>query len=418
MKTSRNAISSILAAIMSCAATGFAQAPPGTPSPSIVPVMEGAPVPVGSMLLYPALGFAVQRDSNIALQPAGANVKSDTIAYLQPSIVLQAQQGANIYRLGYRGEYGRYNSSTADNFENHELAASANMRLDGRNRLSARLQYIERVDPRGTLNLPALPTPSQYRLPSVSGVYTYGADEAQGRLELAGGYYDKRYLNNRSETAVLDHSRTDYGGTFLWRVQPKTSATVNLRQSKYGYKDPASTLDSTDTSILLGARWEATAATAGRFAIGQVKKKFDSAGTAAGREDLSGLAWEGGVSWRPLTHSSVDYNTYRGPVVSTGTGSFMLTQTHQVVWTHAWSSRVMSTLNGMYINEQFYNAPVAAIGGASREDTTKSAGLRVTYNMRRWLNIGADYTYTHRDSNDINFKYNRNQYMLFVAGTL
>ena len=404
MKTGSYAKLSILAAIISCATAGFAQTPPGA-------------IPVGSMFLYPALEVAIKRDSNILIQPA-ASAKSDTIGYLRPSVRLEAQQGVNIYSLGYSGEYGRYNSSTADNFENHALAANANMTLDARNHLTAKLQYLDRVDPRGTLNLVATPTPNRYREPSVLGLYTYGAEGAQGKLELAGGYADKRYLNNRDVTSQLDHNTTDYGGTFLWRVQPKTYATFNLRQSKYEYKDPISTLDSTDTFMLLGVRWEATAATTGRFAVGHQTKKFDSAGTAAGRQDFSGPSWEGGVNWKPLTYTSLDYDTYRRTYDSTGLGNFTVNQTHQVVWTHAWSSRVTSILTGLYMNDQFSNAPVAAIGGASREDTTKSAELRVTYNMRRWLNIGADYTYTNRDSNDANFNYNRNQYMLFVAATL
>lgn len=368
------------------------------------------------MFLYPALEVAVKRDTNIAIQPA-ATAQSDTILYLRPSVRLEAQQGVNIYSLNYSGDYGRYRSSTADNFENHNLAANANLTFDARNHLTAKLQYLDRVDPRGTLNL-STPTPNEYSEPSVSGLYTYGAEDAQGKLEVAGGYFNKHYLNNRSVTTQLDNKRADYGATLLWRVQPRTYATFNLRQSKYDYTDPASTLDSTDTFALVGVRWEATAATTGRFALGRQTKKFDSAGTAAGRQDFTGTSWEGGINWKPLTYSSVDYNTYRRTFDSTGLGNFTVDQAHQVVWTHAWSSRVTSYLTGLYVNSQFSNAPVAAAGGASREDTTKSAGLRFTYNMRRWLNIGAEYTYTNRDSNDPNFNYNRNQYMLFVAGTL
>lgn len=405
MKTNGYAKLPALAAILSCAVAAFAQTPPGA-------------IPVGPMFLYPALEVAVMRDSNIAIQPA-ATAQSDTIGYLRPSVRLEAQQGVNIYSLGYRGDYGRYNSSSADNFENHELAGIANMTLDARNHLTARLQYLDRVDPRGTLNLVATPTPNHYREPGVSGLYTYGAEGAQGRLELAGGYFDRRYLNNRFATAQLDHARTDYGGTFLLRVQPKTYATFNLKQSKFAYKAPTSTtLDSAETSLLVGVRWDATAATSGRFALGQQKKKFGNAGTVAGNQDFSGSSWEGGVTWKPLTYSSVDYNTYRRTSESTGLGNFSITLTHQVGWTHAWGSRVTSILTGLYSNDQFSNAPVAAIGGASREDTNKSAGLRVIYNMRRWLNMGADYTFSTRDSNDVNFKYNRNQYMLFVAATL
>jgi polysaccharide biosynthesis protein VpsM len=237
---------------------------------------------------------------------------------------------------------------------------------------------------------------------------------------LQGGYLDKRYVNNRDlGTAALDHSQTDYGGTFLWRALPKTYATFNLKRSVYNYKEATSTLDSTNTYALLGVRWEATAATSGRFALGNVTKKFDAAGHDAGRKDLSlGPAWEGGINWKPRTYSSVDFNTQRTPVDSTGLGNFTINETYQILWTHAWNSRFSSNLTGGYSTDKFSNAPVLAAGGADRKDATKSAGLRLTYSMQRWLKLGAEYLYTVRDSNDDNFDYKRNQLMFFISGTL
>ena len=370
------------------------------------------------MFAYPELEVAVKRDSNIAIVPDPLR-KADTIWYLRPALRLEAKQGVNLYDVTYRGEYGRYDSQKTDNFNNHDLAARANMTFDARNNLKLGLQYQDKVDPRGTLNLAATPTPNEYRQSSGTGLYTYGAEDAKGKLELQGGYYDKRYLNNRDlGTAALDHTRTDYGGTFLWRVMPKSYATFNLRQSIFDYKEATSTLDSKNTYAFVGIRWEATAATSGRFALGNVTKKFDAAGQDAGRKDLSGLGWEGGITWKPLTYSSVDFLTQRMPVDSTGLGNFTINQAYQVLWTHAWSSRVSSNLTGSYSNDKFNNAPVAAAGGADREDTTKSVGLRLSYAMRRWLKMGAEYIYTLRDSNDNNFDYKRNQLMLFVSGTL
>ncbi len=367
------------------------------------------------MFAYPSLEVAVRRDSNIAVQPDTLRI-SDTIWYLRPAVRLEARRGANFYDVGYRGEYGRYNTQKTDNFNNHDFFANANMTLDARNNLKVGLQYTDRVDPRGTLNLAATPTPNEWRQPSVNGLYTYGAQDAQGKLELDGGYLDKRYVNNRFATAPLDHNRADYGGTFLWRVQPKTFATFNLKQSAYDYKDSTSTLDSKDTFTLVGVRWDATALTSGRFSIGNQKKKFDNA--AAGRQDFSGTAWEGGINWKPLTYSSVDFNTQRRTTDSTGLGNFTINQSYHVFWTHAWNSQVSSNLIGSYSNDKFNVAPVAAVGGADREDTTKSMGLRLNYSMRRWLKIGGDYLYSTRDSNDNNFDYKRNQLMFFISATL
>jgi len=370
------------------------------------------------MFAYPEIEVAVKRDSNIALVP-DATRKADTIWLLRPSLRLEAKKGANIYDLSYRGEYGRFERQSTDDYENHDIGARANLTLDARNKLMLGLQYMDKVDPRGTLNLAATPTPNQYRQTGATGLYTYGAEDAKGKLELDGGYYDKRYVNNRAlGTSALDHDNRSYGGTFLWRVMPKSYATFNLRQSVYDYKESTNTLDSTNTYTLIGLRWEATAATSGKFAIGNVAKKFDSAGQAAGRQDFSGLGWEGGISWKPLRYSSVDFNTQRTPNDSTGLGDYTLNQTQQLAWTHAWTSRVSTKLSGSYATDKFSKAPVAAAGGADREDTTQSIGLKIDYSMKRWLKFGAEYTYGTRDSNDDNSDYKRNQLMFLLSATL
>lgn len=401
----RRAVSALGLLLGTLATTAMAESPPGS-------------IPVGPMFVYPEIELAVKRDSNIALVP-DAQRKADTIWLLRPTVRLEAKQGVNIYDLTYRGEYGRFNDQKTDDFENHDLAARANMTLDARNNVKLGLQYQDKVDPRGTLNLAATPTPNEYRQTGATGLYTYGAEDAKGKLELEGGYYDKRYVNNRAlGTSALDHDNTSYGGTFLWRVMPKTYATFNLKQSVYDYSESTVTLDSTNTFALVGVRWEATAATSGKFAIGNVTKKFDSAGHAAGRQDFSGLSWEGGINWKPLKYSSVDYITQRAPNDSTGLGDLTINQAHQVSWTHAWSSRVSSKLNGSYSNDKFSRAPVAAIGGGDRNDTTQSIGLRLDYGMKRWLKFGADYNYSVRDSNDNNFDYKRNQLMFLLSATL
>ena len=386
------------------AANAMAESPPGS-------------MPVGPMFVYPELEVAVRRDDNIALVP-DAQRKADTIWYLRPTVRLEAKQGANIYDLTYRGEYGRYDSQSTDDYENHDFLGRANLSFNARNNLKLGLQYMEKVDPRGTLNLAATPTPNEYRQSGATGLYTYGAEDAQGKFELEGAYYDKRYLNNRDlGTAALDHNMTEYGGTFLWRVMPKTYATFNLKQSVFDYNESTVTLDSTNTYALLGLRWEATAATSGRFSIGNLRKKFDTPGQNAGRQDFSGLSWGGGINWKPVRYSSVDFNTVRAANESTGLGNFTINETHQVLWTHAWTSRISSNLSGSFSTDKFNNAPITA-GGPDRKDETQSAGLKVTYLMRRWLKLGADYMHTTRDSNDANFDYKRNQLMFFVSGTL
>jgi len=393
-----------LAALLGAASLNvFAQTPPGA-------------IPLGPLMAYPEIEVGIKRDSNIALQP-DATKQADTITSVKPGVRIEAKQGANVYDVSYRGEYLRYNQQSTDNVENHDFGANANMTFDARNNLKLRLQHADRVDPRGSLPSVTTPTPNEYRQASATGLYTYGAEDAQGRLEFQGGFNTKSYVNNRASTANLDQDRTDLGGVFLWRVQPKTYATFTLRQSDYHYTTAGTTLvDSKDRFYLVGVRWDATALTSGRFSLGRQTKKFESAGP----QNFSGTSWEGGVNWKPLSYSSVDFSTKRNTTDSTGLGDFGINQSNQAVWNHAWTSSISSALTGGYTTDRFSRGVPAAgtTGGADRSDKTTTLGLRINYAIQRWLKAGADYTNTARDSNDSNSDYKRNVLMFFLSATL
>jgi len=122
------------------------------------------------------------------------------------------------------------------------------------------------------------------------------------------------------------------------------------------------------------------------------------------------LGWEGGLTWRPLFYSTLDFLTQKRPQESTGFGEFVLNQTHQVVWTHIWGSRITTFLTAEYWKDSYT--------GTNREDATSLVGLRLLYTTRRWLKFGAEYVNSMRSSNDDNFDYQRNQFMLLAHLTL
>ena len=401
MKKSWCELTGMVALLGASSLNVFAQTPPGA-------------IPLGPMMAYPEIEVGLKRDDNIALQPT-ATRQSDTIYTLKPTVRVEAKQGANLFDFAYRGEYFRYDKQTTDNVENHELAANGNMTFDARNNLKLRLQYMDRFDPRGSLVSVTTPTPNEYHQSMVTGLYTYGAEDAQGKLEFQGGYTSKTYVSNLSSTANLDQNKTDVGGVFLWRVQPKTYATFTLKQSDYHYTTANTNLiDSKDRFFLVGARWDATAATSGRMSFGRQTKSFESGAS----HSFSGTSWEGGVNWKPVSYSSVDFTTNRNTADSTGLGDFSITQNNQAVWTHAWTSNISSALTAGQATNRFAYSTVG-VSGAERDDKTTTLGLRVNYAIQRWLKAGADWTNTERRSNAvIDAGYKRNVLMFFVAATL
>jgi len=382
------------AALASAASFALAQSPPGS-------------FAAGPGYVYPEIEFAVKRDTNIALAPDAAR-ESDTISYLRPAIRFDALRDVQRYDVGYRGEYARYRSSKKDDYDNHEVFADGVWTLSARHHLKLNGQYLDKVDQRGYLQV-STPTPNEYRQPILGGFYAYGAEDAAGRLELQAGRYTKTYLNNRQQTEPLDHSRTELGGTFLLRVLPKSLGTFGARQYHYDYPNAGLTKNSRDTYLYAGLRWEVTSVTSGQITVGHQTKKFESTG-AGGPSDYSGLGWEGGLTWRPLFYSTLDFLTQKRPQESTGFGEFVLNQTHQVVWTHIWGSRITTFLTAEYWTDSYT--------GTNREDATSLVGLRLLYTTRRWLKFGAEYVNSMRSSNDDNFDYQRNQFMLLAHLTL
>ncbi|MGP1677971.1 MAG: outer membrane beta-barrel protein, partial [Burkholderiales bacterium] len=107
----------------------------------------------------------------------------------------------------------------------------------------------------------------------------------------------------------------------------------------------------------------------------------------------------------------VDFNLAKAPAeTSGGLGNYIDRTTTGAVWTHQWTSRVTTAATASYMTDQYE--------GFDRKDNTQNFGLKATYGMRRWLNFGADYGHTFRDSSDNGFDYKRNTIMLFVNATL
>lgn len=374
--------------------------------------------PLGPVYLFPKIELAVQRDSNIALQPEATRV-ADTISYVRPALLFEARDGVQRYDAGYRGEYASYRQVTSDNHNNHEVFATGDWTVSARDRVRLNAQYLDKFDPRGTLQI-VTPVPNEYRQGSLSGLYAYGARDAAGRIEFYGSAYSKSYQNNRDQTAALDHSRSEIGSTFLVRVQPKTYGTLTARRYRYDYSEPGSLLDSEEVLLFAGARWDISAATFGRIEVGRLRKTFDTTSPGASSE-FSGVAWEGALSWRPVHYSTIELVTQRRPTEATGAGDFVLNQSYQAGWTHVWGSRVTTVLTAVYSKDTYYGAyapspPAAA--GEYRKDNTWLASVRVLYAVKRWFQLGADYAGSARSSNDDRFDYQRNQFTVLASFTI
>ena len=362
-------------------------------------------VPLGPINAYPSLGLALKHDDNLFSTPS--NRTGDTIRILTPSVRFEAKQAANTYSLLAGATLGRYQTSTADDYTNYNVNGLADLDLNARLRAKLKADYIDAHDPRGSTNNALSSVPDRYRQTYLGGIASYGARGAQGRVDFELGQLARRYYNNRATTFASDRDNGDVGATFFWRVAPKTSLLIQAKHTKVDYLDSRSTLDSTENRLLGGVTWEATAKTTGIFKLGVVQKSFSD----STRGDTTSPSWEGAIQWNPRTYSRVDFNLARMPAESTGgVGNFIDRTTTGALWTHQWTSQISTAAAASYGTDDYK--------GINRKDNLQNYGLKATYHMRRWLDFGADYTYTLRDSSNNNFDFKRNTIMLFVNATL
>lgn len=356
------------------------------------------------MFITPYIGAAFGHDDNLFL--SHTNPKASDLLIVSPGVKMDARSPTSVIQLSYQAQLARYTSSHEDDYQDQTARAQVDVAFSGRSFLRLGTDYIRGHDPRGSTDRGIAGRPDKYRLISPNATYAFGAPGAAGRIELywMDGY--KAYLNNRSTTAAADRDNRELGGVFYWRVMPKSYLLAEIRNTDIDYRLPTSPLDSTERRYYGGVSWEATAATIGTVKVGRVEKKFDNDTFPK----FSGTSYEATVTWSPRTYSAFDFYAVRAPNESTGLGAFILSDIGGVNWTHGWTSVLSSGVNLRFQRDEYQ--------GFDRTDKRASAQFKVGYKFRRWLTLGAEYTYTKRDSNITNFEYDKNLYFLTATASM
>lgn len=379
---------------------------------SVVQAQEpkAAGIPLGPLVVYPSLDVAEKHDDNIT--QANANKISSNITLISPAAKLEGKSGANFFGLTYKLEDARYAQSGDDNYTDQFVGAYANFALGVRGDLKLNADYTEQHDARGTVAGQNANRPEEYRTSGVSGLFSWGAPGAQGKAEFEAAYLDKEYTTNYSGfQQYANRENTDFGATLYWRVMPKTQLLFQAKQTDINYKlDPVITQDSTEKRYYFGVKWDATAQTSGTVKLGWLKKEFDA------RQSYSTGSWDAGVTWSPLSYSHVQLNTSRQTnEVTSLVGDTVRASNYALTWTHDWNPVLSSNIRVAQLDEDYVRN--GSIGG-QRSDSTKTFGIGVNYQMRRWLKLGADYSHADRSSNIGANDFKRNILMFTAGATL
>ena len=369
-------------------------------------------VPLGNGVnLIPVLTVTEKYDDNIF--SAETLPKSSWITVFSPSLALEAESKANKFSLTYLLESAFYHDSSTDDYLDHFVDGGAHIVASKRIRFDLRGGYHQSHDDRGTGLSEGAGTgvtkPDKWDDWNAGASIDLGAQDAMFGLILDGDYVSKRFSNNLTTTASRDLDRINTGVTLLYQVMPKTALIAHVTYDDLKYKTILSggtDLDSQEYRYHGGLMWEATAKTTGRIEVGYQQKKF----AAASRTDFSGISWEGAITWKPQTYSTLDFITSTKSTESNGTGDVIENKDVTVIWAHQWGKRLSHDAMVYFARNDY--------PPTTRRDNLLNAGFGLNYQLLRWLGIGARYDYSKRSTNEAGSNYKRNTYSLNLTGTL
>jgi hypothetical protein len=374
------------------------------------PQEEMASIPgftAAGLNIIPTIGLSIGYDDNVTR----ANIEEiDSFFYMiSPAIRVELPSDRSILAVTAAANIVRYTDSERDNRDNWYVRGDWAWDPTSRQDLNLFAQYGEGTDARGTGRRQgdsglAPIDPDDWKRIDYGGIWRYGAIGARGRLDVMAGGSDLEYTNNRESTYLLDRDWQYIGGTFYWRLAPKTSALAQVLYTDISY-DFADT-DSKETSWLLGLSWDASARTSGTIRYGNLKKKFDN----PVYENYDGPTWLGSISWRPRTYSVFTLTGTRNTREPDGDGDYVLRQDISLAWLHDWATR-FGTVVDVGIGEDDYRPD-----GRTDDLFYWSVGARYMFNQH--FRLGASIQSYDRDSDIEEFSYKRHIYMLTLEASL
>lgn len=349
----------------------------------------------------PTLSLGERYDDNF--RELENNDDASWVTTIAPSFELLAEDRNSAYRLTYQGNSEVYHDASDASNTDHTLKLESILEFSSRQRLKLEAGYRQIEE---TSSTAVAGENDKYHSTSLGGVYSFGNEQALNRLDLGASYEELRYDNSDGINADEERDTSAFSATWLHRLGGSTHALLEARHTDYDYLTPASPRNSTNDALLLGATWDATARTTGKLRVGYEKKDFDD----SSRDDLDSPMWEVGIDWKPRTYSTFSLTTRQAFDEGDDGSDAIKTTSTQLSWGHGWTERVTSNLS-FGLTRQDYE-------GQAREDEITTAGLALTYKMRRWLDIEVGYRYRDNDSSAANESFQRNVYLISLTGSL
>jgi|GEM_PF-733499 len=356
---------------------------------------DGPSMKLGETDLYPTLRVDAVQNRNAFRTPDDET--SATGFVVSPRLLWIADRRLLTLRATYDGEYSQ-NEESALEHADHQLGLGLTAAISSRSRFDGLLRFTRGHQVPG-INFTrsigdSLSTPVKFNQSGLNGSFTYGAAAARGNLTFGLNVSNRDYTNLDFVTEGRDYLAVEPYARFSLRVSGDTRALFELRYQENDFS--RDTLDRQDASVLVGATFAATGQSTGELKVGATTSTYDS----DLRDDVTTTIVEGNFFYQPREFSFFEFRLMReldnatGVSLDSTSSDATVRDTASLDWNHDWSERVAQRT---YLGYESLTRGCPELG-----ETTATAGLELSFSVRRWLDLGGSAQIDRGNGQDCN----------------
>ena len=371
-----------------------------------LPVHAQGNIRIGKTKVTPKLAYKGEYNDNIYLKEN--NEKSDYINTVTPGIGFSFEgKRGNYLGVGYEVDYVRYRDYDDNDYETYKAMGGFGIKSPMGLYLKVNDRYTDTADLYGSAELYKEGEKTKRWWNTVEGSVGY---EFSDRLIIEVQY--KNYVEKYDLFTDRWQNKRDhvYGGTFYYKLLPKTSFLIEYRRTTRDYTEQANATDNdkgitSSTSedyklddYLVGLHWDPTGKLNGELKLGYSDKTYDNErgwrNNYKYREKDTWIA-EANLQFNASEKTKVRTKIMRSIKESTDLTSHYYTDTTIGLDLNQALRRRTYVDLGIDLNAARYNAYGTE---KTREDNTITATIGLEYRIRPWLRASVGYGYKRRES--------------------
>ncbi|NQZ89688.1 MAG: outer membrane beta-barrel protein [Colwellia sp.] len=312
---------------------------------------------------------------------------------VEPSVFIQTQLSRHLMQLEANISHYQFSDFSEDDHSNILFKPNYYFKIDHNKTLFADIKLQEEYEYRGTAlslgDASSISTGDNKKTVAANIGYLYGQIDSVAKLKLSIGQEDFRYKTRRAQNQLLDRADNNVAVSVDYLLSGKTYFAVDLDYIQANFKNNKA-LNNNEYSVLVGMKWQSTAATQLEALVGYQALTFENDAFASD----SAFTWRVDLNWQPTLFNKVIINTQRNyETTNRIEDSYRVVDSTNLQVTHQFTDYFQISAAVGYRQEK-----IVYLGKTDKENYLHSE-LKLNYQRNDWLTLFAGFVFTELEAN-------------------